>query len=73
MSAGRTEHELDVLEMGAGHRDWETGAATNASLEALRDSGLITQYLGARPALTPQGLAALFPRSQQRTRVEESF
>lgn len=54
-----TKHERQVLEMVDGSRQWESGAWVNACLEFLRDSGLITEYIGAYPALTDAGRRAL--------------
>ena len=56
------EAEIRVLEMVAGKREWENGAAVNVCLEFLRDTGFITEYLGVHPELTEAGRAALKAR-----------
>lgn len=55
-----TEHDREVLEMVAGKRPWPPwGAWLGAVLEHLKDSGLITSYIGVEPQLTDAGRAAL--------------
>ncbi|ESY72081.1 hypothetical protein X740_33540 [Mesorhizobium sp. LNHC221B00] len=55
-----TPREMQVLEMVAGKRPWaEWGAWLGACLDALRGSGLITDYIGSQPSLTDAGRAVL--------------
>lgn len=55
-----TSHEREVLEMVAGTRPWAAWDAwLGVCLEYLRDSGFITNYIGAGPKLTEVGRAAL--------------
>lgn len=55
-----TDYELRVLAAITSDKDISEfgltfGAALNASLEFLRDSGYITQYIGTIPELTEKG------------------
>jgi len=55
-----TEAEREVLEMVAGARAWVSwGAWLGACLDSLKDSGLITTYVGTMPRITEAGRAAL--------------
>ena len=54
-----TEHEIEVLEMLAGKREWENGAWVNACLGFLRGSG----YAAGMPyKITDKGRAFIEAR-----------
>lgn len=54
-----TLYEVNVLRRIADGDPLTPGAATNAALESLRDSGYITNYIGMSPQLTGQGVRIL--------------
>jgi hypothetical protein len=50
-------HEVEVLEMLAGEREWESGAWVNACIDFLQDFGYCTR--GGVLKITDAGRAAL--------------